>query len=264
MSAIANYGYQALFVALFLEAAGLPIPGAVVLLAAGAAVAGGAMSALLVLPVAVAAMVSADALLYFAGRYSGWGLLSVMCGLSLSPESCILQSAKWFYRRGRIALLVTKFIPGVNSIAPPLAGSMKMRGAQFIGLDIAGALAYVLTYGVIGYLFSGMLDAMVRGLVAFRRSAEWLIGAAIVVYLAYRIWLYGKHRLDRSVRRVPVSQVAASLMHPGSCVIADVRSHGYYDAGAQRVRGSIRLEPNNLDGALGALSKDVPIYLYCS
>lgn len=264
MSAIASYGYQALFLALFLEAAGLPIPGAIALLAAGAAVAGGAMSAVVALPVAVFAMLAADILLYIAGRYSGWALLGVMCGLSLSPENCILRSAKWFYRRGRITLLVAKFIPGVNSIAPPLAGSMKMRGAQFLGLDITGALAYVLTYGTIGFVFRGILDDLVRGLLAFRRPVEWLTGAAVVAYLVYRGWLYHKHRLDRSVRRVPVNQVAGALQQPGSGIIADVRSHGYYDAGAQRVHGSIRLEPNNLDERLEALSKKTPIYLYCS
>jgi rhodanese-related sulfurtransferase len=44
----------------------------------------------------------------------------------------------------------------------------------------------------------------------------------------------------------------------------DVRSHGYYDAGAARIKGSIRLEPNNLTEELKTLPKDKDIYVYCT
>lgn len=263
---IARYGYQSLFLVLFLESAGLPIPGALALLAAGAAVANGAMHVQIAVAVAVAAVLSADTLLYFAGRYSGWALLRVLCGLSLSPETCMLRSARWFYRRGRITLVIAKFVPGVNAMAPPLAGSMYMRGRQFFALDCAGALTYVLAYGAIGFLFRDLLDDMARGLRAFARPAELVIGASILVYAGYRIWIYAKHRFDRFIPRVPVGNIAGFLKDGGSAaiIIADVRSHGYYDPGAQRAQGSIRLEPNNMDGALDGLSKQIPIYLYCS
>jgi membrane protein DedA with SNARE-associated domain len=262
---IAKYGYQSLALALFLEAIGFPVPAAIALLAAGAAIAGGSMQLAIALPVAAAAMLTADSLLFLAGRYSGWSLLAFLCRVSLNPEVCILRSAKWFYRRGRLTLLVAKFIPGINSMAPPLAGSMNMRAKQFFWLDLMGVLTYVLTYGVIGFLFSGVFDDIVRSLQKFGGTAEWLIAAAIVAYIVYRIWLYGTHRLDRLVRRVKVSDIASRQSDPASpIVIADVRSHGYYDADAQRVRGSIRLEPNNLDGPLEALSKGTPIYLYCT
>jgi len=143
---------------------------------------------------------------------------------------------------------------------------MNMRAGQFLRLDVAGVLVYVLSYGAVGFVFRDIFQALVGGLNAFGRTAEWLIGIGILAYVAYRAWLYGKYRLDRLVPRVPVSEIAARLMKgaPTQIVIADVRSHGYYDPGAQRVQGSIRLEPNNLDEALEALSKDVPIYLYCT
>ena len=47
-------------------------------------------------------------------------------------------------------------------------------------------------------------------------------------------------------------------------LLADVRSHGYYDAGSARIKGSIRIEPNNLNEELKALPKDKDIYLYCT
>ena len=47
-------------------------------------------------------------------------------------------------------------------------------------------------------------------------------------------------------------------------LIVDVRSHGYYDIGAERIAGSIRIEPNNLEEEIKNLPKDKDIYLYCT
>jgi rhodanese-related sulfurtransferase len=47
-------------------------------------------------------------------------------------------------------------------------------------------------------------------------------------------------------------------------LILDVRSHGYYDAHAERIKGSIRIEPNNLSEELKTIPKDKDIYLYCT
>lgn len=60
---------------------------------------------------------------------------------SLNPESCILRSADSFYRRGRVLLVFAKFLPGINTMAPPLAGSMNMRVRQFLLLDLARVTA---------------------------------------------------------------------------------------------------------------------------
>ena len=89
---------------------------------------------------------------FWLGRYSGWGLLGFLCRLSLNPETCILHSAESFYKRGKMTLLIAKFIPGVNTMAAPLAGSMKMRFGQFLQLDFGGSLLYAATYLLVGYL----------------------------------------------------------------------------------------------------------------
>jgi membrane protein DedA with SNARE-associated domain len=262
---IVEYGYQSLFLALFLEAVGLPVPAAVALLAAGAACSAGGMRMAVAFPVAMLGMLTGDTVLYTAGRYMGWGLLSFLCGLSLNPEACIFRSAKWFYERGRATLLIAKFIPGINTMAPPLAGSMNMRPAEFYRFDVAGVAIYVLAYGAAGYLFHGILRAIVGSLQAFSTAAEWLLLIAIVAYIAQRGWIYARQRSSRHVRRVKVSEVAARQDKDSTAIIiADVRSHGYYDAGEQRVRGSIRLEPNNLDVAIATLPKGAEIYLYCT
>jgi membrane protein DedA with SNARE-associated domain len=266
LSIIAKYGYSSLFAALLMEAIGLPVPGALALLAAGAASASGVLHPVVAFAVAIGAMAIGDTTLYLGGRFSGWTLLGFLCGFSLSPEVCILRSAKWFYKRGRVTLLFAKFLPGVNTMAPPLAGSMHMRASQFFRFDLGGILFYSLAYGALGYLFRDVFRLIVGGLQAFSRALAWVILVGVIAYLFYRTWLFVRYRLNRFVQRVPVTDVEARLKLEGApdIIIADVRSHGYYDEGEQRVLGSIRIEPNNLDVFIEKLPKDTPIYLYCT
>src|SRR5580693_1962071 len=130
--AIAQHGYAILIGAVFLEAIGLPVPAALVLLIAGAASAHGLLSLTYALGGSLLAMIVADILMFVLGRYTGWWLLGALCRISLNPENCIQRSADSFYRHGRQLLVFAKFVPGINTMAPPLAGSMNMRLAQFL------------------------------------------------------------------------------------------------------------------------------------
>ena len=127
LQAISQHGYLLLFLVVFAEAAGLPAPAALALIAAGAAAASHLISAPIALAIAIIAMLLGDALLFVLGRYTGWALLAFLCRVSMNPETCILRSAESFYKRGKLTLIFAKFIPGVNTMAPPLAGSMKMK-----------------------------------------------------------------------------------------------------------------------------------------
>src|SRR5262249_25287675 len=117
LAAVFHHGYLLLFLLVFAEAAGLPAPAALALIAAGAAAVAHILSLPVALGTAIVAMMIGDVLLFVIGRYTGWALLSFICSLSLNPETCILRSAESFYKRGRLTLLFAKFIPGVNTMA---------------------------------------------------------------------------------------------------------------------------------------------------
>jgi membrane protein DedA with SNARE-associated domain len=263
---MARHGYGIILLTVFLEAVGLPVPAALALVAGGAAAAAGVLYAPAALLLAVVGMLLGDSLLYVLGRHLGWGLLGYLCKVSANPETCILHSAESFYKRGRTTLLLAKFIPGVNTMAPPLAGSMRMPLAQFLALDLVGANFYALAYGVIGFLFHDFLAAIARGFQQAGRAMEIVLIAATIVFLANRLWRYWKYRVYRIVPRVQVLELAKKLQSEGSerILLVDVRSHGYYDSGAARIRGSIRLEPNNLSEEVTKLPKNEDIYLYCT
>jgi len=266
VSLATHHGYLLVFLIVLAEAIGLPAPAALALIAGGAAAAAHALNPVLVAALAAAALLIGDSLLFILGRYSGWALLGLLCKLSANPESCILRSAESFYKRGRITLLVAKFIPGINTMAAPLAGSMRMPPLQFLRLDAVGSLLYVFAYGGLGFLFRDFVAVFTRGLEAASHAAEIVFLAALAGYAAYRIWMYSRHRDDRLVPRVQVEELARELAsaEPGRVVIVDVRSHGYYDAQAARIKGSIRIEPNNLDEEVTHLSPERDIYLYCT
>ncbi len=266
LSSISHYGYFYLAVVCFAEAIGLPLPAALALLTAGAVVPYRDLHLYLVVVVGVLSMIVGDVILYFTGRASGWALLGLLCRVSANPETCILRSAEYFYRRGKQTLLFAKFIPGINSMSPPLAGSMKMRLGDFLQFDAVGAFLYVGTYSLVGYLFSDALRAITRGLRSAGFAAEMIFAIGLGAYVVYRIWIYRKYRLLDVIPRVPVEEVARRLMsdHAQNLLIADVRSHGYYDADSERIAGSIRIEPNNLVEEIKNLPKEREIYLYCT
>jgi membrane protein DedA with SNARE-associated domain/rhodanese-related sulfurtransferase len=260
VAAIGQHGYVILFFVVLAEAVGLPIPAALGLLVAGGASARGAMRAAEALPLAILAMLVGDNLLFLLGRYTGWWLLSVLCRVSLNPEACIMRSADSFYRRGRIMLVFAKFLPGINTMAPPLAGSMGMRLPQFFSLDAAGASLYILTWFGTGYLFSDFLSVIRRGYSAFGALAEWAIGAAFLIWFATRLQLWLRSRKGTPVPMMTPREIASR----SNVAIFDVRSHGYYEPGTMRIAGSRRLDPHAIADHLKELPKEKEIVLYCT
>ncbi|HTJ85990.1 MAG TPA: VTT domain-containing protein [Terriglobales bacterium] len=265
LGAIWHHGYLLVFLFVLAEACGLPAPAALALVAAGAASAAHILSAPAAIAFAVLAMILGDTLLFFLGRYMGWALLSVLCRLSLNPETCILRSAEAFYKRGKLTLLFAKFVPGINTMAPPLAGSMKMKLGQFIRLDVAGAFLYAATYTVVGYLFRDFVVKITRGIQNASHILAEVFLLSLLLFIGYRIVQYRRYRISDIVPRIAVTELAHRMLtDEKDIVVVDVRSHGYYEAGAARIAGSIRLEPNRLSEEFKNFPKDKDIYVYCT
>lgn len=263
---MARHGYALTFFLLLAEAAGLPFPAALAMVASGAAVASHTLSGPGLLLAAMAGLMIGDIGQFWLGRYTGWALLGFLCRMSMSPETCMLRSAESFYKRGKITLVFAKFVPGINTMAAPLAGSMKMPFGQFLRLDLTGALLYAGAYLMLGFLSRDFLAKTLNSLHAAGRVMEVVVAIALVVYIAYRIGQAMKYRKFKVVPRVQARELAARLAagEGDKVLIVDVRSHGYYDRGAERIYGSIRIEPNNLDEEIKTLPKDKDIYLYCT
>lgn len=263
---IANHGYLVIFLFVFAEALGFPLPASLALIAGGAAVASGILHPAVAFVTAITALLLGDSLFYFLGRFTGWGLLGFLCKVSMNPETCILRSAEMFYKRGKSTIVIAKFVPGINAMAAPLAGSMKMRLGQFLSLDVAGASLYTIVFGAWGYLFKDFVAAIARSVRAAAHMTS--LGALFIfmAYVSYRVWIYRKGRIYNAVPRVQVAELVLKLNAEdgGNILLVDVRSKGYYDRNASRIKGSMRIEPNHLSEEIKKLPKDREIYLYCT
>lgn len=267
---IAHHGYVMTAVVMFLAAIGLPLPMSIALLAAGAASKHGLHLAI-VLPVAWSSAVIGDTLLYFGGRHTGWWLLSGMCRMSINPEKCIFSSAGYFYRRGQKTLLFAKFIPGLGAMAAPLAGTLNMRVSRFLRLDALGVLIYCSSWLLTGYVFSRFIREIAGWITQASHAVLFLVLLLGFGYLLALIIFTTRAQRYKEVDRISADSLyerMQSMTLDKLVIIADVRSHGYYDPGMQRIKNSIRVEPNRLKEELIALREfmvpECEVYLYCS
>jgi len=271
LNVIAHHGYAVTSIALFAACCGLPMPLSVVLLTAGAAAHGGSLSLGVVILCAFSSALLGDTLMYLGGRYTGWWMLTNICKFSMNPEACVFTSARQFYKRGPRALMFAKFVPGLATVAAILAGSLNMRMRRFLATDGLGVLLYVSAWTVSGYVFAPFLRAVVAGV---ERLAHFTAATVSAIVVLYGLWLVLSAL--RESRLSVVEKVAAqdlfemmrTATHDRLLIIADVRSHGYYDPGMLRIKNSIRVEPSRLKEELEALREfmqpECEIYLYCS
>jgi rhodanese-related sulfurtransferase len=215
-----------------------------------------------------------DLLLYLGGKYTGWWLLSGICRFSLNPEECLFSSAETFYRNGPRTLLFAKFIPLFAAVACPLAGSLNMRPARFLQFMAAGEALYCGFWLGLGYAGARYLG-QIRSWVESAGHALLIVLLAVgAVYGLSLIYVFVRARRFRTIEKISAASLRERLSAINRnapdrvVVIADVRSHNYYDPGMQRIKNSIRVEPNRLAAELEALrdlmAPECEIYLYCS
>src|SRR5580704_9032742 len=140
---VVRHGYMLVFAWVFVEQAGLPVPSAPLLLAAGALAGTQRMNLGTAIAFAVIGSVASDSMWYELGRRKGVRVLQLLCRISLEPDSCVRRTQISFTRNGPRVLLVAKFIPGLNAMAAPLSGIIKMGWRRFLWFDTLGALLWV-------------------------------------------------------------------------------------------------------------------------
>ena len=155
---ILRHGYLILFAALFAHQLGLPVPGPLFLLAAGALAATGKLGLAPAIILAVVACVLADWPWYEAGRRRGDKVLHFLHRLARDPDAHDRRAKATFARYGPSILVVSKFVPGLDAVAPPLAGTSRTSRLRFLTFDALGAFLYSCAYAGLGYVFRHDLD----------------------------------------------------------------------------------------------------------
>ncbi|MDP9146475.1 MAG: DedA family protein, partial [Acidobacteriota bacterium] len=181
---LARHGYALILGWVFVEQLGLPIPSIPLLLAAGALAGTGRMNIFYALAATMFASLTADWLWYQLGRIKGIKVLQLLCKISLEPDSCVRRTEGIFSRQGARSLLFAKFVPGLGTVAPPLAGVFHMRFGRFILYDALGTLMWAASFLGVGYIFSGQIERITERFEALGGRLGVLLIFALALYIA--------------------------------------------------------------------------------
>jgi membrane protein DedA with SNARE-associated domain len=261
---LVHHGYSVIFLWVLFEKMGVPIPVTPILLAAGALAGIGQLSFALVLIVGVMASLLGDLFWYQMGRLRGSKVLSLLCHLSLNPDSCVRRTKKIFTRYGTRSILVTRFIPGLSLVGAPLAGIFHMRPFHFLLFNGIGTFSWVVILVGLGYEFGDEIEH----LFTHSKGLSTLIGWIVPIGLAaYFLWKYVQrkrflHRL--SIARIAPEEVKQRLDGGEDLLILDLRSALEFEVEPHTIPGAFHLSIEELEEQHYKIPRDREIVLFCT
>lgn len=259
-----QYGYSFIFLVVFAESIGLPVPSYPVMLVAAALAAMLNLRLPAILIVCILAALGGDGIWYHLGRSRGRPILRRLCSLSLSPDSCVRRTERFFQRNGIKSLLIAKFVPGLNTVAPPLAGMLKVPPMRFVVADLAGILLWAGSAIALGRAFHTEVGWAIEWLAAFGRTgvpilivsmAGWLLLKWVERWRFYRL-------LERS--RITAPELKDRLDRGESMVIVDLRGDISYHGDGVKVAGAIWIPPDDFEDRYSEIPRGHPVVMYCT
>jgi len=268
MSAIINllvrHGIAILFAMEFIEQVGLPLPAAPWLLAAGALVGMGKMNWWIALSAAALGSLLGDLIWFYLGRHYGNRVLGLLCRVSLEPDSCARRTQNLFTRYGMPGLIVAKFIPGLGTLAPPLAGNSGVSTPRFIFFDGVSSVLHGGCFILAGVLFSHQLEQIINALAGLGRSAVGVVAGLAALYIACKY--FQRQRLLRELRmaRITVDELHQKQEAGEHPMILDLRPHLELEHNPSLIRGAIHMSMDEVQRRQQEIPRDRDVILYCS
>jgi len=265
LQALVQYGYALVAAFVLAEQVGLPVPAVPVLLSVGALAGSGRLSFLLALGVALAASLVPDLIWYELGRRRGNRVLRHLCRISLEPDSCVRRTQDLFTRQGRKTLLFAKFLPGLSTVAPPLAGMVGIGRSQFIALDMAAAVLWAGTWMGLGYVFSDALEVVAAWA---SRLGNWIGVVIVAAFGTYALVKYIQRR--RFLRELRIARIGPDELkvrlesRDDTFAIIDTRSLLDVTAVPQAIPGAVWIAAEDIARRQQELPRGREIILYCS
>ncbi|MDR3096793.1 MAG: VTT domain-containing protein, partial [Paraburkholderia sp.] len=225
---IAQYGPALVFLNVLAGSLGLPVPAmpALVLFGAMAAMHPGSIGEQVapVLGLSIVATLIGDSVWFLAGRLYGGNTLKTLCKLSLSRDTCVKKTERFFGRWGVRVLAIAKFVPGLSIVSVPMAGAMGTPYRQFVGFDGIGAALWSGTGLLIGVLFAPQIDMLFAGASRLGRLTAVVIAVLLLLYAAYR-WQRRRQLIKKLANaRITVDDLYRAMANLPPPVIFDIRS----------------------------------------
>jgi membrane protein DedA with SNARE-associated domain/rhodanese-related sulfurtransferase len=261
---LAQYGIALVFANVLLEQIGLPVPAVPTLIVAGALAAQGQASFVAIIGAATIACMIGDGVWYLAGRRYGLGVLRFLCKVSLSPDSCVRQTESQYGKWGSATLVFGKFIPGVSTVAPPLAGAMKTGWARFMLFNTLGIFLWVGVALGIGVAFRTQIASLLGRFEELGTLALQIVAVLLAGFIAFKWWQ--REQLFRTLRlaRITVSDLRKLMDEGRQPVVVDVRSATVREIDGRFIPGALEIDLGDLERRHAELPSDREIVFYCS
>ncbi len=261
---LAQYGLALVFVNVLLTQSGVPVPSMPMLIVAGAFVAQGQMSLAALVAATVAASLIGDTAWYFAGRRYGYRILHTLCRVAIEPDSCVKQTESIFERWGAPSLMIAKYVPGFSTVAPPLAGTMRLGFLPFLAYSAVAALLWAALPIALGAVFSSQVELALEKLAAMGTGAAVAIAAIVLLYvLAKTLERFLLIRFLRMVR-ISVPELRGIMSEAAGPVILDVRSPTARRLDPRRIPGAVAVDIDEPQVAVVTVPPDRDVVVYCS
>jgi membrane protein DedA with SNARE-associated domain/rhodanese-related sulfurtransferase len=261
---LSQYGLWAVVLNVLLNQIGVPLPAIPTLIVAGAIAIGGQLPLAAVFLGAVAACLIADCGWYLVGQIYGIRVLKTLCRISLEPDSCVSQTQTRFERWGVNSLVIAKFVPGLSTIAPPMAGAMRIGWLRFIFLSSLSAALWVGASLAAGMLFSSQIEELLKHLDHIGSIAVAGVLILLVGYIGFKWWERRRFFRELRMARISVSEVYELLQAGAKPVIIDVRSAAARALEPQWIPGALHISLPDVGPHLKELPRDRDIILYCT
>jgi membrane protein DedA with SNARE-associated domain/rhodanese-related sulfurtransferase len=259
-----RHGEVVLFVAVFQEEAGFPLPAVPFILAGGALAGAGKLSVAPMLALGAAAATLGDMLWYLLGRRRGGKILSFLCRISLEPDSCVGTAKSFFERHRSRGLILAKFVPAFGSVMPPLAGMFGIGITEFLLFDGFGSLLYVGSYGAFGYFFSSKLRILTDAAESMGSIVALLVGAGLLGYVAWK-WSRRRAFLKKiDMARITVKELRSMQEAGKDVLVFDVRSSLDLKLLPRIVPGARWIPKEEFHNRHQEIPRDHEVVLYCS
>ena len=259
-----KYGYWVIFLWVLTEQLGIPIPSTPLLLTAGTLTATHQLRLPWVLASALLASLMADTTWYIFGKRYGSAVVRLMCRLSFESSACVRKTEGYFTKSGATALLVAKFVPGLGSVAAPIAGQIGMGYAKFALSDAGGIMLWILTITLGGRFFG---DVLKRHPGALSWTAHFFAAIFALLFIGFLVWrMLQRRAFLRSVRMARIEpEELKSLIDSGQPVfIVDLRHPLDYLPDPRTIPGAITMTPDKLVEQSDRIPRDQEVVLFCT
>ncbi|WP_250624992.1 DedA family protein/thiosulfate sulfurtransferase GlpE [Pinirhizobacter soli] len=261
---IAQYGLLVVFINVLVEQAGVPLPAVPTLVVSGALAAIDRLPLPQLVGVAILACLLGDLAWYMAGRRFGSRVMRTICRISLSPDSCVKTSELRFQRWRGMLLLVSKFVPGLSTVAPPMAGAMGLTPAAFVLMDGLGSLLWAGLAIGIGYAFSAQIDTLLASLASAGTVAGEVVLALLVVYIAMKWWQRRRLLHSLEMARITVTELNNALAEGRGPLVVDIRGMANRIVDTRTIPGAILADLAGLDELVKEVPTDREMVIYCT